>query len=219
MAASKSARAPAPPGADPFRRAKRRNPPPMAYLTHGGPSFMRLMKSASAAKAIVTIQPSVETGSSPHPRRRGPNHALLPITGEVRTAAHYCAPPPAPARPPGRRNGLGSSSYQIANPAEGLEMGDGRYGQWDGTIPGSSVSVAAQSPWLQASKYARIVPSFVVVIQRQARRRAGLLVSPYPELEQYGKTGSSTRRLRVASQRLRVSGVSADHLEESPGPR
>ena len=38
------------------------------------------------AKSSVAIQPSRETGSSPHPRRRGPNHALRPTTGVIRIA-------------------------------------------------------------------------------------------------------------------------------------
>jgi hypothetical protein len=83
-AASKSARAPAPPGVDPLSKAKRKKAPSTPYLTHRELNLVRLSKNASEPKATVTSQPSGETGSSPHPKRRGPNQALRPMRGEVR---------------------------------------------------------------------------------------------------------------------------------------
>ena len=62
----------------------------MGNRTHRGAIARLLVDSASTVKASVISQPSVETGPSPHPRRRGPNQAFCPISGEVRTL-HYRA--------------------------------------------------------------------------------------------------------------------------------
>jgi hypothetical protein len=90
VAASKSARARAPPGEAPFSRSTSRKPPRMGNRTHRGAIARLLVDSASTVKASVISQPSVETGPNPHPRRRGPNQAFRPISGEVRTL-HYRA--------------------------------------------------------------------------------------------------------------------------------
>jgi hypothetical protein len=85
LAASKSALAPAPPGAEPLRNMIRRYAPNMANLAQRGRSFHCRRATASTAKGAITTQPSGVTGPSPQPKRRGPNQALRPIMGVVRT--------------------------------------------------------------------------------------------------------------------------------------
>jgi hypothetical protein len=57
----------------------------MASLAQRGLVCHRRRVIANAVKAIVTTQPSGVTGPSPHPKRRGPNHAFRPTIGDVRT--------------------------------------------------------------------------------------------------------------------------------------
>jgi hypothetical protein len=88
--ASNSARARAPPGEVPFNTMKRRKTPMLAYRIQYELGVLRLVKNPNAVNPRVMIQPSGETGPSPHRTRRGPNQALRPSTGVVRIP-HYRA--------------------------------------------------------------------------------------------------------------------------------
>ena len=57
------------------------------------PAPRLLTAIATMTPAAATAQPSGETGARPQPNRRGPNHAFLPIRGEVRTTTFWQAGP------------------------------------------------------------------------------------------------------------------------------
>jgi hypothetical protein len=130
------ARARGPPGEVPFRKARRRNAPTSTYRVHAGTAFLGVEKRAKAVQRRVTIQPSAEMGPRPHPRRRGPNQALRPMSGEVRTS-------------PSSR----SAAWSFQRLIEGYQHdGERPYGEFapsgdDSITPGQRAVIGTRNRW------------------------------------------------------------------------
>ena len=78
-----------PPGEVPLSMTRTRYALIGSSRIHGRFGHREAVIRLAAPAAAVKTHPSGERGPSPHPNRRGPNHAFFPIRGEVRMLRSY----------------------------------------------------------------------------------------------------------------------------------